>query len=263
MADRMRLKQVLLNLLSNAIKYNHEGGSVQLGCTAEGKALRISVTDSGPGLSPEQQAQLFTPFERLGASKSTIKGAGIGLVLTKQLIAMMHGEVGLRSEPGVGSTFWVQLPRAAAAASPAGGVDAPAQVVSARSPREGAHTVLYIEDDPVNVMLMEALFATQPGLRLITAQTAAQGFKTAHDQRPEVILLDIQLPDADGYEVLRRLRAAEPTREIPVLAVSANAMPGDIERGLASGFADYLTKPLDFARLLAAVQRALQAPSLH
>jgi PAS domain S-box-containing protein len=262
-ADRMRLKQVLLNLLSNAIKYNREGGSVQLGCTAEGETLRISVTDSGPGLSPEQQAQLFTPFERLGASKSAIKGAGIGLVLTKQLIAMMHGEVGLRSEPGVGSTFWVQLPRAAAAASPAGRVDAPAQVASSRSSREDRQTVLYIEDDPVNVMLMEALFATQPGLRLVTAQTAAQGLEIARDQRPEVILLDIQLPDADGYEVLRRLRAAEPTREIPVLAVSANAMPSDIERGLASGFADYLTKPLDFARLLAAVQRALQAPSLR
>jgi len=136
-------------------------------------------------------------------------------------------------------------------------------VVPSRSSREDRQTVLYIEDDPVNVMLMEALFATQPGLRLVTAQTAAQGLEIARDQRPEVILLDIQLPDADGYEVLRRLRAAEPTREIPVLAVSANAMPSDIERGLASGFADYLTKPLDFARLLAAVQRALQAPSLR
>jgi PAS domain S-box-containing protein len=246
MADRQRLKQVLLNLLSNAIKHNRRGGQVGLQVVDDGDALRITVSDTGPGLDEAQRSRLFHAFERLGADRGAVDGAGIGLALSKRLVELMGGQIGLDSEPGVGSRFWVRL--ACADAAPAAQDAAPAH----------SGTVLYVEDNPVNVLLMEAMLGQQTRLRLISADLPEAGLQLAREQRPDLVLLDIQLPGMDGYEVLRRLRADEGTRGIPVIAVSANAMPADIERGLAAGFDDYLTKPIDQRVLMAKLQGVLQ-----
>jgi PAS domain S-box-containing protein len=255
-ADRTRLKQVLLNLLSNAIKYNRPGGRVQVSCGDDDGALRISVTDTGHGLSLDQRERLFKAFERLGAERGAIQGVGIGLVLSKRLVELMHGSIGLDSTVGEGSTFWVRLARAQPAMRRDRWAGPHVQRLDA-APFEGTRTVLYIEDNPVNVLVMEAMLAREPGVRLITATLPHEGLQMARAEQPQLILLDIQLPGIDGFEVLRRLRADESTRAIPVIAISANAMRGDIEQGLAAGFTDYLTKPLDLARLLTAMRAAL------
>ena len=245
-ADRARLKQVLLNLLSNAIKQSPRDGLVSVQTEPDGDALRITVSDTGPGLDEAQKEHLFHAFERLGADRGAVDGAGIGLALSKRLVELMNGHIGLDSEVGVGSRFWVRL--ACADRDPV----APADEAAGH-----AGTVLYIEDNPVNVLLMEAMLTQQTRLRLISAELPEAGLQLARAQRPDLILLDIQLPGMDGYEVLRRLRADEGTRDIPVIAVSANAMPADIERGLAAGFDAYLTTPIDQCVLVAAVQSAL------
>ena len=242
LADRERLKQVLLNLLSNAIKHNHRGGQVSVHTHRDGDALRISVSDSGPGLDEAQKVRLFHAFERLGAERSAVDGAGIGLALSKRLVELMHGQIGLDSELGAGSRFWVRLQGAQAAP------EAP--------PCDG--TVLYIEDNAVNQLLMEAMLGQQTRLHMLSAETPEAGLQIAHAQPPDLILLDIQLPGIDGYEVLRRLRAEPATRGIPVIAISANALGVDIERGRAAGFDDYLTKPIDQHVLVAALQRVLK-----
>jgi len=258
-ADRTRLKQVLLNLLSNAIKYNLRAGQVQVTCTADADHVRIAIADTGPGLDAAQRARLFQAFERLDAGRTPVEGAGLGLVLSKRLVDAMHGEIGLDSEVGVGSTFWIRLPRAAEPALAAGPAPAAIAAVPAAPPPVAMRTVLYIEDNPVNVLLMEAMLAHVPGLRVVSAPLPGLGLQLARDERPDLVLLDIQLPGMDGYEVLRRLRAEPASRTLPVIAVSANAMPSDIDRGVAAGFADYLTKPLDMSRLIASVEAALPA----
>ena len=258
-ADRTRLKQVFLNLLSNAIKYNRPGGEVRVTSVVDGTALRIAICDTGPGLSTEQRARLFNAFERLEAGGTPVEGAGLGLVLSKHLIDAMQGEIGLESEAGRGSTFWIRLPRAA---SPGFGIGAglPTGITVPGALQEaGLRRVLYIEDNPVNLLLMEAMLARIGGLYVSTAELPGIGLQMAIDERPDLILLDIQLPDMDGYEVLRRLRLNDATRKIPVIAVSANAMPGDVEQGLAAGFARYVTKPLEMRRLSAAVRDVLAA----
>jgi CheY-like chemotaxis protein len=254
-ADRTRLKQVLLNLVSNAIKYNREGGSVHVACARDGEAVRVSVSDTGPGLSAEQRSRLFQAFDRLGADQAAIEGTGIGLALSKRLVELMQGTIGVASEVGAGSTFWVRLDAAEPPGLGAVAVPLPLPVAPAPPARE--RTILYIEDNPVNALLMEAMIARQPGLRLLAAPLPALGLDLARTAQPDLILLDIQMPQMDGYEALRRLRAAEATRAIPVIAVTANALPGDVERGRAAGFVDYLVKPLDLAAVLAAVNRAL------
>jgi PAS domain S-box-containing protein len=258
-ADRTRLKQVLLNLLSNAIKYNRAGGEVRVACTLERDSLRIAISDNGPGLDDEQRARLFQAFERLEASGTSVEGAGLGLVLSKHLMDAMRGEIGLESEVGRGSTFWIRLPLAAAPAFGLGAAMPPARAADASPRAASPRKVLYIEDNPVNVLLMEAMLARIDGLQVSTAVLPGQGLQLAVNERPDLILLDIQLPEMDGYEVLRRLRLHDATREIPVIAVSANAMPGDVEHGLAAGFVEYLTKPLDMQRLIIAVEHALAA----
>ncbi|ODV09305.1 MAG: hypothetical protein ABT20_11330 [Rubrivivax sp. SCN 70-15] len=259
-ADPVRLKQVLLNLLSNAIKYNREGGSVRLGCRADGDALRIEVRDSGPGLGLAEQERLFQAFERLDADKSGVEGAGIGLALSKWLVELMHGEIGVESQPGQGSNFWIRLARCelqpvVALAAPAAGTAPPAV------PAADGRTVLYIEDNPVNQALMEGMLGHRAGLRLLMAEQPEAGLALATQARPDLVLLDIQLPGIDGFEVLRRLRADARTSGIPVVAVSANAMPADLAQARAAGFAEYLTKPLDLPLLLATVDRMLGAPA--
>jgi PAS domain S-box-containing protein len=257
-ADRVRLKQALLNLLSNAIKYNSAGGRVTLDASPAGDLVRLCVSDTGPGISAARQTQLFQPFNRLGAEFSGIEGTGIGLVISRRLVEMMGGHIGVESAPGAGSTFWIELPCAAdridrAPMSPAAACQA---VVSDPAPQS---VVLYIEDNPANLQLMRQLFAHRRRLRLLTAATAALGLELAATHRPDLILLDINLPGLDGYEVLRRLRALPVTADIPVAAVTANAMPQDIERGRAAGFSAYLTKPLDVAGVFEAVDRLLAA----
>ncbi|MES2959036.1 MAG: PAS domain S-box protein [Pseudomonadota bacterium] len=258
LADRTRLKQVLLNLLANAIKYNRPGGDVALACRREGDAMRITVRDHGRGLSAADRERLFQPFERLGAGQTNVEGTGIGLALSRRLVEAMDGTIGVDSEVGRGSVFWVRLPLAPLSARPAAvaATVPPGTTAPAGGPRR---TVLYIEDNPVNVLLMDAMLARLPGLRVLSAALPLPGLELARSERPDLILVDIQLPGIDGFEVLRRLRADARTRRIPVVAVSANAMQADIDAGLAAGFAVYLTKPIDLVQLLASVQRVLNA----
>ncbi len=259
LADRLRLGQVLLNLLGNAIKYNRDGGRVRVEAGAQGGWLLIEVVDDGPGIEGAQQARLFQAFERLDAEGSSVEGAGIGLALSKWLVDLMHGEIGVSSELGRGRTFWVRL--AACGAAPSS-VPAPAAApVSAPLPPAPAggrrRRVLYIEDNPVNQVLLEGMLAHRPGIALLQAERPEDGLDIAVDQQPDLVLLDIQLPGMDGFEVLRRLRSHPATRAIPVVAVSANAMPADIEAARRAGFDDYLTKPLELPRLLEQVDRRL------
>ncbi|KPF48594.1 hypothetical protein IP87_07250 [beta proteobacterium AAP121] len=266
-ADPTRLKQVLLNLLSNAIKYNRTAGQVRLSWQLEatGDTLRIDVEDTGPGIGPGQQERLFQPFERLDAARSPVEGAGIGLALSKWLVDLMRGEIGVSSQRGEGSRFWVRLALAPGDATPdarqTADSTAPAEATEGAAPAGAAaqrqQTVLYIEDNVVNQLLMEGMLALRPGLRLLVAGLPETGLVMAQQARPDLVLLDIQLPGMDGYEVLRRLRAQPGTAGTPVVAVSANAMHSDLEAAEAAGFADYVTKPLDLARLLAVVDRLL------
>jgi PAS domain S-box-containing protein len=255
LADPTRLKQVLLNLLSNAVKYNRAHGKLSVTCLPQGDAIQIRISDTGAGLSPEQQRCLFKPFERLDADRTAIEGSGIGLALSKRLVEAMGGQIGVDSTPGAGSTFWVRLPMAEAQAEKhqaAGPVDA-----MRASTRQRRCDVLYIEDNPANLRLVERILALRADIRLLGASAPGLGLELAAAHRPALILLDINLPEMDGYAVLRRLRANPATREIPVLAISANAMPDDLTRGQAAGFVDYLTKPLDVGVFLAAVDAVL------
>ncbi|MEP6876233.1 MAG: PAS-domain containing protein, partial [Burkholderiales bacterium] len=223
-ADRTRVKQVLLNLLSNAIKYNRPGGAARIACVVEGAWMRIKVTDTGRGFSAEQGGRLFNAFERLDAMHTGVEGAGLGLALSKHLMHAMGGEIGLNSEVGIGSTFWIRLPRAVAPALGLRTGAPPPAAASAPVATTAPRTVLYIEDNPVNVLVMEAMLARVPHLTLTTAELPEQGLAMARAARPDLILLDIQLPGMDGFEVLRRLRLDAATRAIPVIAVSASAM---------------------------------------
>jgi PAS domain S-box-containing protein len=243
-ADRTRVKQILINLLSNAIKYNHVGGTVDVQCTLEtAERIRIRVTDTGPGLSPDQLAQLFQPFNRLGQEAHGEEGTGIGLVMTKRLVELMGGLIGVTSTVGRGSVFWVELPRAAA---PGLAVE-PEQAIAAGPASAGdpaLRTLLYVEDNPANLKLVEQLVARRPNLRLLSAGDAARGIELARAHRPAVILMDINLPGISGIRALKMLRDDPLTQRIPVVAISANAMPHDIRRGLDAGFFRYLTKPI-------------------
>lgn len=250
MADRTRVKQVVLNLLSNAIKYNRQGGSVEIACVADDDWVSLRVTDTGIGLTPAQQGRLFVPFERLHADDLQIEGTGIGLALSKRLVTLMGGQIGAESAPGTGSTFWVRLARASDVVAVETASSTPRVVPVSSADTEVTRTVLCIEDNPTNLQLMDNVLGMLPGLRLLSAMAPGLGIELARTHRPDLILLDINLPDMDGYAVMRCLREHPATAHIPVVAVSANAMPQDIERGRAAGFADYLTKPLNVARLL-------------
>jgi len=258
-ADRTRLKQVLINLLSNAIKYNKAGGTVivEAAVIAPGR-IRICVQDTGEGLSPGEVAQLFQPFNRLGKETGVEEGTGIGLMVSKQLVELMHGTIDVKSTPGVGSVFWIDLNLAAepqSVASPSPPAAGRAQV----KVHAHAHTLLYVEDNPANLMLVEDLIARRPDIALISATDGNRGVELAHEARPDVILMDINLPGISGIQALKLLRADPATLHIPVIALSANAIPRDIEKGLAAGFFRYLTKPIRVQEFMETLDEALAA----
>lgn len=255
-ADRLRLKQVLLNLLSNAVKYNREGGSIHFDARAQGELVTIQVTDTGKGLDSQQQAQLFQPFNRLGAEGSNIEGTGIGLTITKRLVEMMAGEIELRSEAGEGSTFVVILPRAGSENLVAA-KNAEVVALPVASQDEGRKQVLYIEDNPANLKLVSQLLARRANIHLRTAFEPALGIELARLQTPDLILLDISLPGMNGYQLLKIFQEDESLRHVPVVAVTANAMPEDVERGRRAGFTDYLVKPLDVGDFYRMLDRVL------
>ncbi len=258
-ADRTRVKQILVNLLSNAIKYNQPDGSVSVSCRASGgSCVRVSVRDTGPGLTPEKLAQLFQPFNRLGQEGGVVQGTGIGLVVSKRLVELMGGTIGAESQVGVGSEFWIELPATGPDESPA-----PADLPALQAPAETTsdtqlRTVLCVEDNPANLLLVARVLARRPDIRLISAKDGRSGIDLAHFARPDVILMDVNLPGIRGVIALQILLADPLTAHIPVVALSANAMPRDIEKGLAAGFFRYLTKPIKLDEFLHTLDLALQ-----
>jgi signal transduction histidine kinase/AmiR/NasT family two-component response regulator len=258
-AARTRVKQVLVNLLSNAIKYNRAGGTVDVTCRAiNTRRIRISVQDRGEGLPPEKLAQLFQPFNRLGQETGAEEGTGIGLVVAKRLVELMDGEIGADSTVGDGSVFWIEL-NLVAAPQLAGAADKPFALLQAQVQQGTAlRALLYVEDNRANMQLVEQLIARRPDMRLLSATDGMHGIALARTHQPDVILMDINLPGISGIEVLKILVNDPATKHIPVLALSANAMPHDIEKGLAAGFFRYLTKPIKINEFMAALDLALE-----
>jgi signal transduction histidine kinase/CheY-like chemotaxis protein len=249
--DRQRLKQILLNLLSNAVKYNRQGGRVELECgPGDDGRLRIQVADTGPGIAAEAMGQLFVPFERLGNEQSGVEGAGLGLPLSRRLAEAMGGTLDVASELGQGSRFWVELPVAEGPVQRAERQQELPPPVPAPSEPEVALTVLYIEDNLSNLQLVERVLSRRPGVRLISAMRPQLGLDLAAEHDPDLILLDLHLPDMPGQEVLRRLRAEPRTAEVPVVILSADARPALVDQLLGEGVRAFLTKPLDVKELL-------------
>lgn len=256
-ADATRLKQALLNLMANAVKYNHIGGDVELTFSQNDEdGFCIEVRDTGPGIPLERQAEVFEPFNRLGAEGSAIEGSGVGLVITKRLVNMMGGELTFRSREGQGSRFWITLPNALQSTLPTP-AELPTPAVGQMLRLDGRKRILYIEDNPPNIRLMEQMIKHFSQLELIAAKEAFYGVYLARTEHPDLIILDINLPGMDGYEALSVLKQDRSTRNIPVVALSANAMPYDLERGRKAGFEEYLTKPLQLEQLLTTLNRLL------
>ncbi len=258
-ADPMRLKQVLLNLLSNAIKYNRDGGSVVVDvAVVENGRIRISVQDSGIGLHVAQLNELFQPFNRLGQERGPTEGTGIGLVLTKRLVELMGAEIGVNSTPGIGSTFWIELQSAAPRALGKHAVDE-AGLMPIKQPNASRLTLLYVEDNLASLKLVQEIIGFRADLRMLSAPDGKLGQELAMAHLPDVILLDLNLPGLSGHEVQKRLQNDPRTQHIPVIALTADAMQSDIERGLAAGFFRYLSKPINLAEFGDAIDQALQA----
>ncbi len=258
-ADRIRIKQVLVNLLTNAIKYNRADGSVSVESTLRPPhAIRIGVRDTGDGLTPEQLTQLFEPFNRLGREGGTEEGTGIGLVVTKRLVEMMDGRVGVDSVVGVGSVFWFELDLTSAIL-PDAVEAAPVALTPATSPTDLlVHTLLYVEDNPANLELVKQLIDRRADLNLLTATNATTGNALARTLLPKVILMDINLPGMSGVEAMQILRADPLTSHIPVIAVSARASKMDIANGIQAGFFSYVTKPIRIPDFMKSLDEALE-----
>jgi CheY-like chemotaxis protein/anti-sigma regulatory factor (Ser/Thr protein kinase) len=257
-ADRQRLRQVILNLLSNAVKYNHRGGDVRLSvAVADDARILIAVQDSGPGIDPAKLGRLFEPFDRLDAENSDVPGSGLGLSLSRSLAGQMHGSLTVASQFGRGSTFTLELDRAAD----------PVDTQALRAARQaglgaerlGARTLLYIEDNPSNLRLVEQLFADQAEVHVIAAQQGGVGLDLACAHQPDLILLDLHLPDIAGAVVLEQLQANPATTAIPVLVLSADVTGRETRRLCAAGARAVLTKPLDLIELLATISQHLTA----
>lgn len=261
-ADLQRFRQILLNLLANAIKYNREGGQVDISCAASGESLRLMVSDTGAGLTKEEIGKLFVPFERLGAGGSQIEGTGLGLALCKTLVEAMEGRIGVDSTPGQGSTFWVEFPLVESQSAQL--EQNPEHFAGAGNLEESIsvpvqHTVLYIEDNLSNLRVVEILLNGRPGISLLSAMQGSIGLDLARQHIPDLILLDLHLPDIPGDEVLRRLRTNPATSEIPVVVLSADATPGQIAKLRAAGIKHYLTKPLNLREFLQVLDETLKS----
>jgi len=256
LADRQRLQQVLLNLLSNAVKYNRPEGAVTVSCEAPASAgrCRLTVADSGPGIAPERMHRLFTPFDRLDVTDGSIEGTGLGLALSKGLVELMGGALEARSTLGRGSTFSLELPIAEA---PLRTPHAPERSAPDANAGVVGGTVLYIEDNPSNLRLVERIVMRRPGVRLLSEVQGRRGLELARAHHPDVIILDVHLPDISGHEVFAQLRADPGTREIPVVVLSADATPGQATRLLQEGAHNYLTKPLSVPQFLGVLDELL------
>jgi CheY-like chemotaxis protein/anti-sigma regulatory factor (Ser/Thr protein kinase) len=282
LADPMRLRQVLLNLLTNAVKYNRMGGSVRVDAQRRDDSVLLRVTDTGYGMSPDQMQELFEPFNRLGADCGNIEGTGIGLSIVKALMERMGGSVQVDSRIGEGSVFELRLAGATPANGVADGLEMDAglheagihggpesglgpRVASPAAQQPGrpglevpvdqVNSILYIEDNPVNAIIVSEMLARRKDIVLHLASDGGSGLALARSTRPQLILLDMQLPDFDGFEVLCRLKADPATAAIRCIALSANAVPEDIARALSAGVSDYWTKPLDLGVFMAALDR--------
>jgi PAS domain S-box-containing protein len=254
MADLQRFKQVLLNVVTNAIKYTPAGGRVEISHSCKpGRNVRITVTDNGPGIAPNKLPRLFIPFERLGAEQTEVEGTGLGLTLSQRLMQAMDGSIGVESTVGKGSTFWIDLPQTQSPLS-----DIPAlktlELPEAAPGEDEQRTILYIEDNLSNLRLIQEILADHPRIKLLTAMQGQIGIELARRHSPDLVLLDLHLPDVPGSHVLAKLKAGRATRDIPVVIVSADATRGQIDRLLTAGAADYLTKPVDINRFLQIVQ---------
>ncbi|MGD9841638.1 MAG: ATP-binding protein [Steroidobacteraceae bacterium] len=257
-ADRTRVKQVFINLLSNAIKYNRMGGSVVVVYDASTTGrIRIGIEDTGEGLTPDQLTQLFQPFNRLGQEHRTEQGTGIGLVTTKRLVELMGGVIGVESTVGKGSVFWVELNLTAERQHVAGTIARLSSTQLLSSANLPLRTLLYVEDNPANLMLIEDLVARRDNLRLLSANDGIRGVELALSSVPDVILMDINLPGISGIRALHILAENPITAHIPVIALSANAMPHDISKGLEAGFFRYLTKPINVVEFMNTLDMAL------
>jgi PAS domain S-box-containing protein len=258
-ADRTRVKQILINLLSNSIKYNRADGTVVVNYSANtADRIRISITDTGEGLSVENLAQLFQPFNRLGREAGTEEGTGIGLVVSKRLVELMGGAIGAESTVGKGSVFWIELILTDAPQITLDDDQSLAIVPANISAEMPLRTLLYVEDNPANLLLVESLLERRPDIHLLSAQDGLRGIEVARASLPDVILMDINLPGISGIHALEILRKDLTTAHIPVIALSANAMPRDIVRGLEVGFFRYLTKPIKLNEFLDTLDAALQ-----
>ncbi|MEO6422510.1 MAG: PAS domain S-box protein [Candidatus Nitrotoga sp.] len=256
--DRTRLKQVLINLLSNAIKYNREHGTVDLTCNTNVlKQVRISISDNGDGLSPENLAQLFQPFNRLGKESTSVEGTGIGLVVCKKLLEQMNGNIGVESTVGVGSVFWFEMP--VADEIPLVAVSDESETCTQKKYDLSAlRTLMYIEDNPASLSLIEHIIEGRPGIRLLSAMNGNVGIELAITHLPDVILMDINLPGINGVEVIKNLRGNPSTKHMPVIALSAEVNPDGIENAIEAGVFRYLTKPLNLDDFLNAIDEALK-----
>ena len=248
-ADPIRLRQVMINLLANAIKYNKARGQVTLSCAATADRVRISVLDTGQGIATDKQLRLFTAFDRLGKEAGTVEGSGIGLVISRRLVDAMGGAIGFESVEGQGSTFWLEFPLSAMEQLPAAEVTAPLSIPEVIRPEAVRHRVLYVDDNPASLRLMQKIFAQWPDMELRWAPTAELGIALAYTDQPAVILMDLNLPGMDGYEALAELKTDPRTAQIPVIALTANAMKNDPERARAAGFSAYISKPIDISGL--------------
>lgn len=253
--DRIRFKQIILNLLSNAVKYNVDGGCITVAYEMSNDIVRISIIDSGKGISKEGQNELFKSFSRLGQENNNIEGTGIGLVITKKLVELMGGQIGVDSELNKGSIFWIEFPFVSV--SGAKNIEPVIKNNVTEQKLEKEYTVLYIEDNPANFRLVEQVLLSKGNINMIGAPEPHLGLELASSKSPDLILLDINLPGMSGFEVLKKLRANDKTKNIPVFAVSANAMLKDIEKGMSEGFDDYITKPIDLTTFFMAVMKVL------
>jgi signal transduction histidine kinase/AmiR/NasT family two-component response regulator len=257
--DRTRLMQALINLLTNAIKYNRVGGTVVVACIVNTAGrIRISVEDSGEGLSSEKIPQLVQPFNRLGQEMGGPEGTGIGLVTAKRLIELMDGTIGVESTVGKGSVFWIELNLTNERQHV---IDTGESITIAPvTSQDGVpvRTVLYVEDNPANLMLVEDLIARQPDIRLLSATDANRGIEIARASLPDMILMDINLPGISGIQALKILREDTATAHIPVVALSGNAIPRDIKKGLEAGFFRYLTKPINVNEFMSTLDATLK-----